>query len=147
MSNLRRGRRPLSSKKPQFKHFGLEASTVPEGVLKYAKENDLAIRWLNPKRKSYTGGVGGNYWRPLKVAKKDFSTMGLDNSFAVDTEGYIRKGDLVLGCRSMEIHKEHRQYLDYNNALQRQAVDRYGVDELKSQASQHGINVVGGYDE
>lgn len=142
-----RGRKPLKLKKPSFKYFGGQTDDVAPGVKKMAEENEWALRWLNSRNLKYFGGQTSNYWKPLKIKKADYAKMGLEGSLATDPEGYIRRGDLVLGFRPKEIHKEHREYLDHLNRSQAAAVETYGVEDMKQAAEPHGINVVSGYEE
>ena len=127
----KRGRKPIKLKQPEFKYFGVKAGTISEGLEKYAEVNKLAYRWLNMRKVKNSGGVAGDYWVPLKLTDTECDTMNIEG-IVRDAEGYIRRGDLVLGSRKMVIHQEHRKWLDHENRKQAAAVGQYGKEEMEA---------------
>lgn len=103
--------------------FGSNALEVPEHYLKEAAELECEVRWVSSKELKENHGTHKRRWVAWKFKANEESGI-LDRSrFAFgagDSEGVVRRGDLVLAIRPIAWCEEHRDELEqrrkrYNN--------------------------------
>jgi hypothetical protein len=62
----------------------------------------LVHRWINAVKYKSNYGYDSRQWQPYQVKKNE----GVENNFYgfTDSEGYIRRGDLILAVRKKEVN-------------------------------------------
>lgn len=106
----------------------------------------MVYRWINAKIFQDNHGFDRRQWQPFK-SKLASSSGSLGNS---DSEGYIRRGDLILAVQSLETATRRRAILDRRKQALNSAVqNKEAARELKRTLSDAGIKakVLEGYDE
>lgn len=115
-----------------------------------AKKAGYELRWLNQKQLIENQGFHKKMWEPVKRdAFGDVKGSSVANlKFGESADGFIRRGTMILGKRSIELSEQHREMLkeareDYASILPKQA------GKLRESARQAGIetNISDRYDE
>jgi len=112
------------------------------------KQKGFAIRYINSTRYSDMGGSHPARWVPVSMKKLrewGYDTMSVLD-FGSDPDGYIRRAELVLAIRPIELNDKHKAYL-------KQEADRARVknlakshaDKARSEYGGRGIQVHEGY--
>lgn len=117
---------------------------VPKVILEELKSKGLEHRWINGIKYQRDYGYHKNQWTAYKSEKK-LTQGSLDFGVGVDTEGYVRRGDMILAVRTTELGDKHRARIDKKNkALQR--FTKQAAEDLRQQTKGLG-QVFEGYDE
>ncbi len=149
MSNLKNGKKPLSSRPVSPfgapEEFG-NALTIPANIKADLEKTGRVARWINSKKLAEFQGYHPKGWVPYKLP----DTMRSADSFKFgnDPEGIVRRGDCILACKSAEQGKKHKDYL---NALASQSknINAQKANELRAMMRNQGIEgkVHEGYEE
>lgn len=105
----------------------------------------LVFRWINAHKLKENFGFDSRRWIPYKPEVKGDTAYGFQ-----DSEGYVRRGDLLLGVRSKEINAAHRAKIDRKNKGLAATQSKQAADELRSRLKDAGIKgakIYDGYDE
>lgn len=111
----------------------------------------LAYRWINASKFKAAYGYDSRQWQPYK---RDDSKKGAleNNSFGYrDADGHIRRGDLILAVRSLQVHNmakaRNRSKIDGLAGAHR----KKSVEQIKQSFQEAGLKditqVHDGYDE
>lgn len=123
-------------------------------MVKTLEAKHLAYRFINYKKFVDMGGVNEGYWVP--VSRKNLKEWGYDKIgtqdfiFGSDTDGYIRRGDLVLAVRSQDLNEKHKAYLKQEaNARSGRKMQKTHAEELRDLVKSSGLggNVHEGYED
>ena len=118
---------------------------LPQGLKTHLAEKGLDYRFLNASQFRLNGGHQ-SHWTVFKL-EGNASDFGLN---AVTPEGYIVRGDLILGTRPKMISREHKKYLAERNARNK-GYNKQKAKEMKQLAKDHGVEdhsrILEGYDE
>lgn len=127
--------------------------SIPSVVLKELTEKGYAHRWLNAKEMLEKRGNHRTGWKiyrapnPDKVKSKD----EFDFSFGVDADGYVRRGDLILGVKPNELKDKQRARVREKTRNQDVSqIQRQRAKEMRDLAKGSGIQgfeAHEGYDE
>lgn len=152
--SIKDGKKPLSSKAKMAPItsadvFGNTLAIPPELQAELDAQG-LEAHWLNAKVVYANQGYHPRGW---KVYRRDPSklsdTMGLAFKFGNDPDGIIRRGDCILGVKTKEEHRRHKEYLEAK-AQRGYNVNADKAQEMRSLLNSAGIkkaSVLEGYDE
>lgn len=133
-------------KKPTMEYIPRRELDIPGPIRSYCEEQGLVLRWINAVKFQSNGGYHKDYWVPF-----NFKEAKLELGLVLGAQdGFIRRGDTILGVRSKEIDAAYRASVKRKNARYNAAVsDQSAAEELKSVMRESGIKgrVVSGYDE
>lgn len=108
----------------------------------------LAHRWINGIKYKNNYGYDARQWQPYKAEKK----VGLENNFYgfTDSEGFIRRGDMVLAVRPKAVHEmaKQRNANKINNLKGNPS--KKAAEDLKKTMKDAGVDgakIYEGYDE
>lgn len=141
------GKRPVSMK-PQGASTPLNLDDIfgnPLGVHpdidKALKERHMVYRWINATQVSQHGGWHPRHWRPLKISElKSWGVANHEFLFGQSEDGFVRRGDTVLGVRSVELNEKHKTYLR-QVAKERRANAKAQGDKLRQMVRESGLPV------
>lgn len=146
------GKKPLSQKpKPMaLSHddlFGNQLGVDPD-IKKKLNEMGMDCRFISVKHLQDMGGTHQYGWRPVKMKDVCDTIDGHTKLFGADPEGYIRRGDLVLGMRSKELGEKHKQYLAQEaDRVSLKKLQRSHKDTLRQTLKETGEHVIAGFDD
>lgn len=130
--------------KPKSKHtgtiFGANQLDVHQDYLNEAAAMDCECRWVSAKTLKENFGEHQRGWAAYKFKSRPaYGTMkSEDFAFGHEAEkGVVRRGDMVLAIRPIEMGDQHRQMLsDRRNRYK--GYRKAKVDELKAIAQESG---------
>lgn len=125
--------------------FDVDDQLMIDPVIKAEIEaKGLVCRWINAHKLKENYGFDARRWVPYKPESKGDSAFGFQ-----DSEGYVRRGDLVLGVRSKEINAAHKAKIDRKNKTLSAVQNKQAADELRMRMKDAGIKakIYDGYDE
>lgn len=108
------------------------------------KEKGLAHRWINAKKWKDNYGYDPRMWTPFKRESK--MTPGYEAYGITDSEGYTRRGDLILAAQSESIAARRREKIASKNKNMQRDQQKMAADQLRSGLKGQG-KVIEGYDE
>lgn len=145
------GRKPLSQKKlarPAALSlediFGNSLGIDPE-LAATLKAKGLAWRFISYPQLQKMGGTHARGWKPYKPdsGKIDNHTFQV----GADPEGFIRRGELILAVRPIELNEKHKQYLA-QEAARTKGFQASKVEELREMVRDvPGMEVHEGYED
>lgn len=94
----------------------------------------LDWRFINANEFKKNGGVHHAHWKPYKVDRSP-DEVGL---FSLSPEGYVQRGDLILGVRPKAITQSHKAFLKRRNE-QYQAFNKEKAKELRKHFQSAGL--------
>ena len=116
------------------------ADLAPE-ITKHLKEQGLVGRWLNKKRYN-DNGMHPSRWRPYKLPE----AMAKDSfAFGANADGYLVRGDMILGVRSVKENAQHRKFINHKTTIQ-SGEQKKAAGELKAMLGDDA-KVYEGYEE
>lgn len=101
---------PINSDDVFMNPLGLDTE-ITDCITKHG----FSYRFINYKQFVDMGGSHVAHWRPVRLSQ--LKTWGYDTMAGQallegnDTDGFIRRGDLVLAIRNKEINEKHKAYL------------------------------------
>lgn len=122
---------------------------IPAEIKKYCEENKLVLRWINAVVFTKNSGYHKDYWVPFNYKEAGLE-KALGFTLGAQADGFIRRGDTILGVRAKEIEDAWKADLKRKNARYNAAVaDKTTAEQLKSVLKQSGIKgrVISGYDD
>lgn len=128
-----------------YSEFDIEdALAIDPAVVSEIKRQGKVHRWINAKTLKDNYGYDARRWVPFKYEGKMTEAFGF-----TDSEGFIRRGDLVLAVRDLAVAAAHKAKLDRKNKTLAAAQDRVAADELRKKMREAKIDslVVDGFDE
>lgn len=142
------GKAPLSTKKNAARGtFSYQASLldIPGNIKQELEAKGLEGRWISFKTYADNYGYHKQGWT---VFKSDSSTLPTGVLQGSNPDGIIRRGDLVLACRTKEACDEHRQILQ-DRADRAKGYNKAKADELRQLAKENSVDakIYEGYDE
>lgn len=117
---------------------------VDPRILADIESKGMTCRWINAVKLKANYGFDARQWVPYK------SEVKLSDSFGfTDSEGYVRRGDLVLAVQSKEIAARRKAKIEDRNRRMQNAQGRQAADQLRKSFSDAGIDakIHEGYDE
>jgi hypothetical protein len=123
--------------------------TIDPELIKEMEAQKLAYRWINGSKFKENYGFDKRRWQPYKRPKSE----GLENkSFGyADSEGFIRRGDLILAVRPIAIHEQYKRNLAERNQRLAGNQQKRVTEELKQVLRDGGMagksEVYDGYEE
>lgn len=96
--------------------FNVGPFDLPRDVKEELEAKGLVGRFINVKEMERFGGVHPKGWRPYKrtsVENSEYAAI-----FGKDPDGYIRRGDVILGVKTKEEVARHKAYLAQRAAEQ-----------------------------
>ena len=104
----------------------------------------LVCRWINGHKFKDNYGFDARRWVPYKTE------TGMGEAFGgKDSEGYIRRGDLILAVRTKEMNAAHKAKIDRKNKTLAAAQNKQAADELRQRmkdAGVKGVKILEGYE-
>lgn len=110
--------------------FGSNRLEVPQVYMEEAQEMGCEVRWISAKELKEKHGHHDKKWIAWKFRTKLDDGILDSSRFAFgagDSEGVVRRGDLVLAVRPVEVGDAHRQQL----AEKRSIYNRFGAAKRK----------------
>lgn len=104
-----------------YANFDMQDNTAIDPKLKAEIEGkNLKYRWINASKFKEAYGFDKRMWRPYKVDEK--SSMSSSTYGTSDSEGYVRRGDLILAVRPVEIHQKAEDLIKQRNLANKAAM-------------------------
>jgi hypothetical protein len=127
--------------------FGNQLGLDP-AIKEKIEAQGLDCRFISVKHLQDMGGTHQNGWRPIKMKDVCDNMDGHTKLFGADPDGFIRRGDLVLGVRSKELGERHKQYLAQEaERVSLKKLQRAHKEELRRALRETNEQVVDGFDE
>lgn len=151
----RNGKKPLAAKaqaKPTPLNmddiFGNTLGLDP-AIREALKKKGLSYRFVSAAKLQMNAGYHIRAWRPIKL--KDIEGYGTIDLFGSDPDGYVRRGDLVLAVRPIELNEKHKTLLA-QEANRAKGIQKRQADELRQHFKETGLDkagmsVIEGYEE
>jgi hypothetical protein len=92
---------------------------APE-ILREIKGLGLKHKWINAKQLADNHGFNKRGWKPYKVSAETLKKTGIYG--ASDTDGYYRRGDLVLAVMPEVMHGKLRAQIQQRNLANKAAM-------------------------
>lgn len=136
----------VAEKAPVAGEFDLDDMLAIDPVIKAEiAAKGMVFRWLNSHKLKENYGFDSRRWVPYKTETSGDSVFGFK-----DTEGFIRRGDLILGVRSNAINEAHKAKIDRKNKTLAGAQNKQAAEELRQSLKDTGVKgakVLEGYEE
>ena len=146
------GKKPLSEKVVPGKNFNPEdiftsPLYLPQRFKDHMKAKGYTCRYIDYKRLGEMGGFNKHGWVPYTMEPEDYEILGLPATISgKDVDGFLRRGSVVLGVRSLEASNYYRQSVAKRNIQQTlAATGKPAADELRYALRGQGV-VLEGYD-
>lgn len=118
-AQIKSGKRPISQKNLSSVLNSDDIFNNPlaldPAMIKVIESKGHSIRFINFKQFINMGGQHQAHWKPisLKTLKEwGYDTIGVDTFISgSDSDGYVRRQDLVLATRPKDINDKHKAYL------------------------------------
>lgn len=121
---------------------------VSPELVKEIKKKGLAYRWVNGIKLRNNHGFDPRQWTPYQVKKE---VGGQNNYFGgTDSEGYIRRGDLILCVRLQRLNDAVKERnINRNKALagEHRKATKEQLKQLQRDAGLSNSRITEGYDE
>lgn len=152
-NNIKNGKKPLSAKTTNILKeddlFGNQMS-IPADVQAELDAQGLEGHWIKADTVYAHGGYHKRGWVPYKRKKIESGTM-TNSEFILgrDPEGYIRRGDLILGVKTKEQVQQHKAYLAQkaNRGKDIQKEKAAELRQLAKDARLDSVKIHEGYEE
>ena len=110
----------------------------------------LVFRWINGVKYKAAFGYDARQWQPYK--RSETSVQLENNSFGyADSEGFIRRGDMILAVRSKALNDAEKQRNQNKINNLESNFKKKAVDGLKQSFKEAGLSesssIIEGYDE
>lgn len=129
-----------------FSEFDLDdALAIEPTLLAEIKAKGLVHRWINSAKFKNNFGFDARRWAPYKRESKGSESFGF-----TDSEGYTRRGDLILAVRSTEINAAHKAKIQRKNSNLAATQSKEAASELRQRMKDAGIKgakIFEGYEE
>ena len=149
------GKKPLNKKRPgpdfDDEIFGRNDMDIPVKLAKKLTEIGYSYRYISAKGLQDSGGYHKNAWKPLR--RQDFQENGRDILEDVlwgsHPDGTIRRKEMVLAIRPIEMSARHRAEIQAKTDRQGNNVQKKAADQLRrvSESNNLGVEITEGYDE
>lgn len=120
---------------------------IPPQLLKEIESKNMVCRWINAKKLQENYGFDRRQWTPYKKEGAELTK----NAFGgTDSEGYIRRGDLILAVRSKAVHERNSSQIASKNKNLNKITNKKAAEELRQsfrEAGVSGVKVTEGYDD
>lgn len=113
-------------------------------LLKELKDQNLSHRWINAKKWKDNYGFDPRMWAPYK--RKSTMAPGYEAFGVVDSEGYTRRGDLILATQKQEVAEKRKAKIASKNKALMGDQSKLAADSLRQDLKGKG-RVIEGYDE
>lgn len=138
------GRKPIKAKTKPADGF-LKADevfgnrmSIPADIKQELLDQGLEGRWLNAKDVHQNQGYHKRGW---SVYRRKSDKINSEWSYGNDPSGVVRRGDSILGVKTIEDVSKHRQYLAQRaNKQSLRASDREGAKALKKSVAEAGLD-------
>lgn len=121
-----------------------DAFAIDPSLQRELKEKNLAYRWINARRWKDNYGYDARMWAPYK--RDSNMSPGFEAFGMVDSEGYTRRGDMILAAQSMEIAGRRKEKIANKNKNLVNDHRKSAVDQLRKELKGAG-KVYEGYEE
>jgi hypothetical protein len=112
-------------------------------VLEDIKSKNLAYRWINAVKFKDMHGFDSRRWMPYKAE----IGSNKNNAYGyADSEGYIRRGDMLLAVQPMHINEARKTKIANRNKTLSSMQSKQAAQELRNALGSSG-KVIEGYDE
>jgi len=120
---------------------------IPEPIKAYGEKKGLEFHWLDSKKVYDTQGYHPRGWKVFQLPE-EIQLPSDTLKFGRDPEGVVRRGTVLLGYKSKEDYKKHRDWLDQRAATVAGRDDQR-AEELKEKARRANLDAVvhEGYEE
>lgn len=126
---------------------------IPPSIAKELAQKKYEGRWLNAKLMLENQGVHRSGWKIYKSSNPDkLKKMDeFDFSTGVDVDGYVRRGDMILGIKPVELQERHKQRIRAKTEAQDiRNIQKKSAQVLRDTAKEGNLNdfeILEGYDE
>lgn len=121
---------------------------VDAGVKRDIEKQGMVCRWINAKKLQENYGFDRRQWKPYKKATDSIASS---NSFGgTDSEGFVRRGDLILAVRPKALQDKYSEQISNKNKSLQKVHQKQAAAEIKQKLQEsgtRGIKVLEGYDE
>lgn len=110
--------------------FGSNRLDVPEHYIKEAAEMECECRWISAKELKENHGAHPRGWVAWKFKSKAEDGILDSSRFAYgagDTDGVVRRADLVLAVRPVALGDQHREALEEKRSI----YNRFGATKRR----------------
>lgn len=121
---------------------------VEPSLKREIEKQGMVCRWINAKKLQENYGFDRRQWKPYK---KSSDSVATSNPFGgTDSEGFVRRGDLILAVRPKSIHDKYSEQINNKNKNLQKGHSKQAAEEIKQKLQEsgtRGIEVLEGYDE
>jgi len=119
----------------ELTQFDLEDQlAIDPDILAEIKGKNLAFRWINGVKFRENYGFDARRWIPYKSETAANSAFGFK-----DSEGYIRRGDLILATRPMSVNNAHKAKIQRKNETLAASQNNQAAEELRERMRDAGV--------
>lgn len=120
-----------------------DAFSLDAALLQEIAQKGLEHRWVNATKLQANFGHDPRSWMPYRRETAGNSVFG-----GTDSEGYVRRGDLILCVQSKEVSARRKARVEAKNAANKAHI-KQSANQLKESFRQAGIKakITEGYDE
>ena len=147
--SIKDGKKPLSQKpsRPSSPDSFGNLLAIPAEIQAELDAQGLVGHWLNSKTLYANQGYHPRGWQVYR--RKASDTIASTFKFGNDPDGIVRRGDCILGFKTKENHREHKDYLE-SRAQRSTQTNAEKAQEMRALLRQSGIKgskVLEGYEE
>jgi len=129
-----------------YSEFDLDdALAIEPALVAEIKSKGMVHRWINGAKFKANFGFDSRRWVPYKRESQGNSAFGF-----TDSEGFTRRGDLILAVRSEGINAAHKAKIAHKNSNLAANQNKRAADEIRQQmvdANIKSAKISEGYDE
>lgn len=119
-----------------YTDFYSNTLVVAKALQDELRGKNLEWKYINANQFRANQGHHKAHWKPYNYK----SGSPVTEIQGVDVEGFIRRGDLILGVRPVELGNKHRAHLKAKNDLL-DNITKSQADQLKESAKERGVNI------
>lgn len=124
---------PETKKKPIGPHnIWADPLDIPNWLKEEGKREGVVFRWIDGKKYQGNFGFHSSGWQAYKP-------KATAEGFGKDTEGYVRRGDLILAFKTTEDVQAHREALAERARMYSGNFQSQKAQELRDLASDMGV--------
>ena len=99
-------------------------------LVKEIADKQLVHRWINASKYKQNWGYDARHWTPYKRAQNTGAVENNSYGFT-DSEGHIRRGDLILAVRPKALHDKARDIIRNKNKILQGSHTKQSADQLR----------------
>ena len=139
---IKDGKKPISEKASvtgdSFNPF-MNTLTIDPKLVAMLKAKGLEVRFISATKLKENGGYHQRGWEVYKPATHGEVADIQSFKFGQDPDGIMRRGDIVLAVRSVELGDQHRKWLKNKADRLKDGYNKTKAEELRQLSRDNGI--------